>query len=343
MKPTPDMPESGDLYGLWRSELQLCDVTQGETFVAYTDPEFPYPEYVNAALVAARGLGANAYAVVGSPTGAFDSEFMADMWKAADMVVVLTLNSSWLMSQAHNDALAAGTRTLMVHEPVEKLRRMFPDAAVVDRTYAGAKRMARAREIRVTDRAGSDFTFRKDGRKGHAQVGVSDRPGRWDNWPSAFVACAPLENSAEGTYVISPGDAFLLGPWREWRHVVTPIRLTLHEGLITDIAGEQDAHLLRERLEEFNDPDAFRWSHAGWGTEHRANWDTLGTDAESKYGTVMVSIGRNSFSTSDELSGYDGQNNTKCHVDITCRHKTFYLDGELVVSEDEEIVAPGLG
>jgi 2,5-dihydroxypyridine 5,6-dioxygenase len=340
MKPHPDMPVPSDLYGLWRSELQYCDVTQGETFVAFTDPEFPYPEYVNAAVVAARGLGADAYAVIGSSTSAFDSEFITDVWKAADMVVALTLNYTWLMTQAHNDALAAGTRTLMVLEPVEKLRRMFPDAAVVDRTYAGAERMARAHEIRVTDRAGSDFTFRKEGRKGHAQVGVSDRPGRWDNWPSGFVACAPLENSAEGTYVISPGDAILLG---QWRHVATPIRLTLHEGLITDIAGEQDALLLRERLEAFNDPDAFRWSHAGWGTEHRANWDALGMDAESKYGTVMVSVGRNSFSTLDEFSGFDGQNYTKCHVDIACRHKTFYLDGELVVNEDEEIVAPGLG
>ena len=33
-----------------------------------------------------------------------------------------------------------------------------------------------------------------------------------------------------------------------------------------------------------------------------------------------------------------GTNYTKAHIDLCCRHKNLYLDGELIVNEDEEIV-----
>ena len=31
----------------------------------------------------------------------------------------------------------------------------------------------------------------------------------WDHWPSGLVACAPLEDSAQGVYVIQPGDVIV--------------------------------------------------------------------------------------------------------------------------------------
>jgi 2,5-dihydroxypyridine 5,6-dioxygenase len=73
--------------------------------------------------------------------------------------------------------------------------------------------MNEAREIRVTSAAGSDYVMRKDGRKGSYQCGVADEPSRWDHWPSGMVYCAPIEDSAEGRYVVRPGDV-LLGLWR---------------------------------------------------------------------------------------------------------------------------------
>jgi 2,5-dihydroxypyridine 5,6-dioxygenase len=328
-----------DIFQTWRDEFELCKVKPGETVLVFTDAQYPHAGYAGAAMAAARSLGADSF-IMQAPSGPMSllaNRFIVEGWKAADMVIPIT-TIPWLYTDAHNEALASGTRTLMVNQDIASLRRLFPDEAVTKRTFAGARRMAAAKEIRITDDAGSDFTFRKDGRKGHAQVGVADRPGRWDHWPSGLVATGPLEDSAEGVYVVSPGD-ILLGLRR---YVTTPIRLTLHEGLITNIEGGSDARLLRDRLESFNDPNAYRWSHAGWGTEHRADWNQIGMDSESKYGTVMVSIGRNIFNGTDENSGLGGTNYTQVHIDICCRDKNFYLDGEQIVSKDGKIVVPEL-
>lgn len=52
-------------------------------------------------------------------------------------------------------------------------------------------------------------TYIMDGRKAMYQCGIADEPGRWDHWPSGLVTCAPLEDSAEGVYVVEPGDVLL--------------------------------------------------------------------------------------------------------------------------------------
>jgi 2,5-dihydroxypyridine 5,6-dioxygenase len=317
---------AADLVHLFKEELRLCNVKPGETVLCFTDPQFLHPEYVGATIAGATDLGADAFALTAPSGMGISSKLAVASWKTADMVVAAT-TESWLYTDAHNEALASGTRTLMVHEPISSLRRLFPDESVIKRTYAGARRIAAASEIRVTDEAGSDFTMRKDGRKGHAQVGLADRPSRWDHWPSGLVTCAPIEDSAEGTYVIQPGDVLL----SLRRHCTTAIRMTLREGLITKIEGGYDAMLLRDRLESFSDPEAYRLAHAGWGTEHRADWSNIGMDSESFYGSVTVSIGRNMFDAQDEFSGLGGTNYTMAHFDICCRDKRFYLDGELVV------------
>jgi 2,5-dihydroxypyridine 5,6-dioxygenase len=325
------------LVKLFRAELECCNVRHEDKVLVFTDPEFPYPQYAGAAFAAAQELGAEAF-VLTAPGGSDLSATLAHQaWKAADLVVAVT-NIPWLYTLAHNEALAGGTRTLMVQEPAANLRRLFPDRRVTDRTYAGARRIASAREIRVTDEAGSDFTLRKAGRKGHAQVGFADRRGRFDHWPSGMVACAPLEDSAEGTYVIQPGDAILPVGFHGW-HATAPVRLTLHDGLITNVDGGADAMLLNDYLGSFNEPDAFRLSHAGWGTEHRAQWTELGQDSEGFYGSVMVSIGRNMFDAADEFSGLGGTNQSRAHCDVCCRNKSLYLDGELIVDRGKIVPA----
>ncbi len=323
---------TADLVSTFRRELELCKVRPGETVLAWTDPQFVYPQYVTATLAAASSLGAEAHIMISPSDSDISSAVVSQAWKGADLVVAMSSAPwRWLYNDAHNAALRAGTRTLMVGEPLPVLRRMFPDEKVIARTYAGARRMAAASTIRVVDDNGTDFTMHKMGRKAHAQVGISDRPGRWDHWPSGFVSCAPLEGSAEGVYVLQPGDAML----RHRRYVQSSVRMTLAEGKIVKIEGGQEAELLRTYLQSFGDDSSFRFAHAGWGTDHRADWGVLGMDSESAYGTVMVSIGRNIFDAADEFSGFGGTNRTMVHYDLCCRNKSLYLDGEPIVDHGQ--------
>lgn len=196
--------------------------------------------------------------------------------------------------------------------------------------------MERARELRVTSAAGSDFKLRKDGRPAHAQWGVADTPGRWDHWPSGLVACAPLEDSAEGVYVIAPGDV-LLG---DKKFASSRIILTLAGGQIVSIEGGMDARLLGDYLSESGDEGARRLSHAGWGTDHRADWRHIGMDSESFLGSVMVSLGRNVFDAPARFCGLRGANRSQAHYDICCRNASLWLDGEVVVDEGKLRLPP---
>ena len=329
---------SADLVGLFVEELRLCKVQLGEAVLIFTDPAFPHPAYPSAAFSAAKVLGADPYILTASAEDPFTSQLCRLAWRSAGLVLGMSTVprgiGSWMYTATSDEALAAGARVLMVQEPVHALRRMLPDPAVVARTRAGAERMERASEMRVTSLAGSDFTLRKDGRPAHAQWGVADVPGRWDHWPSGLVACAPLEDSAEGRYVIAPGDV-LLG---QWRVATSETVLTLRAGRIANIEGGPDARLLEEHLASFADDGAYRLSHAGWGTDHRADWRHLGMDSESLLGTVMVSLGRNVFDAPAPFCGLGGANTSESHYDICCRHSSVWLDGEFVVDDGRLLV-----
>ena len=152
------------------------------------------------------------------------------------------------------------------------------------------------------------------------------------------MACAPWEDSAEGRYVIKPGDV-LLGMWR---HAQSRVELTLERGRIVKIEGGPDAALLQSYLERAGDEGAFRLAHAGWGIDERADWGHVGMDSESKYGTTLVAIGRNIFRAPADYSGLGGGNASEVHFDICCRKADLYLDGELII-ENERFVAKELG
>ena len=328
---------SRDLISLFALELELCRVRRGESVLIFTDPDFPHPEYPPAAFEAARSLGANAYILTSQRGQSFDDPLVRAAWRSADMILGMSMLprgiGSWMYTATHDEALAAGARVLMVQEPLEVLRRMLPSPTVRRRGLAGAKRLEAAREMRFVSAAGSDYTVRKDGRRAMYQCGMADEPGRWDHWPSGLVACAPLEDSAEGRYVIEPGDV-LLGLWR---HAESRVELNLEQGRIEGIAGGADARALREHLERAGDDGAFRLSHAGWGIDERADWRHVGMDSESLYGTALVAIGRNTFQAPAVYCGFGGQNASAAHFDICCRNTSVYLDGELII-EDERFL-----
>jgi 2,5-dihydroxypyridine 5,6-dioxygenase len=333
---------SADLVAMFEHELRLCQVKRGESVLVFTDPRFPHPKYPPAAFAAARSLGANVYLLTAQGDQQLDDPLVGAAWQNADMILGMSTLprgiGSWMYTETHNLALEAGARVLMVQEPLAALKRMLPNKEVRRRGLCGAQRLQEAKEIHIVSAAGSDYVLRKDGRGAMYQCGIADEPGRWDHWPSGLVTCAPLEDSAEGKYVIEPGDV-LLGMWR---HAQSRIEITLEKGRIVKIAGGPDAYLLQSHLERAGDSAAFRLAHAGWGIDERADWGHVGMDSESKYGTVLVAIGRNTFHAPAKYSGLGGKNASEAHFDICCRNTNLYLDGELII-QNERFAVDELG
>ena len=111
--------------------------------------------------------------------------------------------------------------------------------------------------------------------------------------------------------------------------------MNLEAGLITRIGDGHDAQFLRDYLSFFNDPEAFRFAHAAWGTDHRSLWNVIGTDIESRYGTDMVSSGRSIF----QLDGRD--RDFVSHWDYCSLSLDFYVDDQVIV-ENSTIVPENL-
>lgn len=141
---------------------------------------------------------------------------------------------------------------------------------------------------------------------------------------------------------MAPGDTLLR------RYVTTPLTLTLRQGQIVSIEGGQEATALKAYLASFDDPEAYRLSHVGWGTDPRADWSHIAPgrpptwacpDQEGLLGVTTIAIGMNAVDFPDEFSGLDGTNATRAHLDISCRKKSFYLDGELVIDGENVISA----
>jgi 2,5-dihydroxypyridine 5,6-dioxygenase len=239
------------------------------------------------------------------------------------------------------DWLNAGVRLLdvMLCVPMANIRRLRPTKALVERTMTGAKMMQDAKEIRIVSEAGTDLTLDKTGRKGHAQKGVVDSPGSWDNYGFGLVASAPKEDSANGTLVFDTGDYILaIG-----MSVTEPVKMTIKDGYIRKIEGGITAKIFEKWLAEKNDEDAYGTSHIGWGTHYASVWtdSPLFTvaDAESYPGLMQIAFGSSFFNTPAELCGFGGKNRSISHCDCDLLNHDFYLDGELIVKKGD-IVHP---
>jgi 2,5-dihydroxypyridine 5,6-dioxygenase len=326
---------AAQLVPLFRKELELCKIREGETIILFSDPLFR-PHYTAAFTAAALELGAEPISMV-VPTDDVDlnNKVIEKAWAAADMIIGMTTRP-WLYTQPHDAALESGARTLMVHEPEDCLRRMFPHPDVRRRAEAGAEVLSEGNEMRVTSNAGTDLVMDISGRPGNPQYGYTDQPGRWDHWPGGLAAVAPIEGSVEGILVVDKSDIiFRLG-----RYVEEPIHITIKDGGIVDIEGGTTAILLSDYLAQWEDEKAYIVSHIGWGCEHRANWNALGIrfhdgggvmDAETYLGNMQIAFGSNF------LKMLGGKNVTAAHIDIPCRNHTIFVDDRLIV-ENGKIV-----
>jgi 2,5-dihydroxypyridine 5,6-dioxygenase len=254
--------------------------------------------------------------------------------KQADLVVdMMGLDRGTEQSEI----LAGGTRILLVKEPPEVLLRSLPSEADRARVKAAAAHLARARTMTVDSSAGTRFSARLGQYPQLVQYGLADEPGRWDHWPSAFVATWPDEGSAEGTVVLAPGDTIL--PFKSY--VREPITLAIAGGYIRDIAGSGlDVEHLRDYMASFDDPEGYAVSHLGWGLQPRASWTTLALydkrqtnamDARSFAGNFMFSTGPNAEA--------GGNRHTPCHLDIPMRGCSVRLDGETIVENGRLVPA----
>ena len=319
-------------------QFRLCKVTPGET-VAVIAELGQKQSYVDAAVAAARQLGASALVLHASslsspmlPPYQADGREVAALLAAAgecDFVVDVTVGGL-IHSDVRTRITGNGKRMLFIAEPNDVLERLMGGPELRNTVEAGGRKLREGSVLHVTSPAGTDLTADISGEDlpiTH-QWGYVDEPGRWDHWPSGFVACFPRDRTAEGQIVLQPGDALI--PWQ--RYVRDTVTISVEKGFIKDISGNgADAHVLRDYFESWNDSEVWALSHMGWGLLPVARWSAFdvydprtlyGQELRSTAGNFMWSTGSNRFADRE----------TPAHLDVPMRDCTVTIDGAPVVT-----------
>ncbi len=323
------MPAKQTLPQMWQNVLALSAVRESE-HVVVLDAMGAGSPYRDVAIEAARSCGADVACVL-VPDHARLPEAAAPAIRDADLMIDLMFSHDPRIRQFGRDN---GLRTLVVLEPPEILERLMPSASDKPRVLAAQACIGKAKRLRVTSRAGTDFSGPLGQLHGNCQYGFADEPGHWDQWPGSFVTTYVNDGAAEGTLVIDAGD--MIFPFKEY--VRSPITLRIERGFIRAIEGGFDATYLRSVLESYQDPNVFAVSHLGWGLTKNARWDALGLydkkgtegqDGRGFYGNFL-------FSTGPNLSG-GGTREAPCHLDIPLRNCSVYLDDQPMVLNGDVI------
>ena len=334
-----------EMVEVFREELRLCGVGPGEKVAVLSEGDI-LQDYSEAFLRGADALGADAIRVnvAASDTNAGAEARLADLGtsalttdresletlKQSDLVVDLML---LLFSKEQLEIQAGGTRILLAVEPFETLKRLFPTEAQRKRVESGARRMFEAKTLRFTNSLGTDVTYQlikgEQSKCVITEYGFTDTPGRWDHWPSGFLAGCGMTGGVEGRVVMDVDDMIL--PWKQL--LQSPIDMTIRDGMITDIAGGDDAKQFRDYVESFEDPRVYGISHIGWGLNEDARWDVdvpgICQDGRAYYGNVLFSIGPN--------IEFGGDNDTACHLDLPMKNCSLWLDDDLIVENGHVI------
>lgn len=328
---------SKNLRELFVMQLNLCKLKPHET-VAVISELGKKDEYVNAAVDAARDVGAAALVLTASslsnpvlPPYRNDSREIPALLAGAsecDLVIDVTVGGL-IHSDVRTRITGNGKRMLFVAEPADVLERLIGTEDLRASAESGARKLKAGRKLRVSSEAGTDLTTDISGADLPItlQWGYVDEPGRWDHWPSGFIACFPRDRSAQGRIVLQPGDVLL--PWQ--RYVRDEVTLRIKNGFIEDISGPgTDAFVLSDYFESWKDPNVFAVSHVGWGFHPAARWSAFevyeprtlfGQELRSTAGNFMWSTGSNRFAN----------RHTPAHLDIPMRGCTVEIDGVPVV------------
>lgn len=318
-----------NLSRMWKEILDLCCLRADEGVVILDRQDRRSP-YARLATQAAEAVAANVRYIEVADTHALPAPALAAIAEA-DLLLDLTFSHDERLL----NVLGAGLRTLVVVEPPEILARLFPTQADKRRCVAARTRLQAASTLRVVSDAGTDFTASLGEFAPSCQYGFAEEPGRWDQWPGAFVYTYANEASANGMVVLDRGD--ILFPNKSY--VQEPVRLTVDNGHIVKIEGGSDARYLSDLFESYGDREVYAISHLGWGLSRNAQWNALemydradieGQDGRAFYANFL-------FSTGPNIHG-GGKRSTPCHVDIPMRNCSLFLDGDTIVSKGEKVL-----
>ncbi|MFD7923726.1 hypothetical protein ACFV3R_31510 [Streptomyces sp. NPDC059740] len=243
---------------------------------------------------------------------------------------------SYLMhSDAFRTAMANGCRytnltAMDVHMLVATVGR--PDFQGVMRLGKALVRLLEAaEEVRITSPNGTDLVGRNGGRPINLRGKPAEKPGE-TVMLSGQISWNPLEETQNGVLVFDGA----LWPPDQLGLLRTPVRLTVENGVVTGVEGEQDAEVFRNWLASWDDPNMYRVAHWSLGFNPGVPAPTGRiVEDERVFGCVELGIGTKGAWIGGEPWV------AAAHTDGSIVGPSIHLDGECI-EKDGRYVHPEL-
>jgi leucyl aminopeptidase (aminopeptidase T) len=193
--------------------------------------------------------------------------------------------------------------------------------ALADRTARLVAAVNKAEWIRVTTPNGTDMMICKQGRHAEGDDGMLTAPGSFGNLPAGEAYLAPLEGKSHGTMVIE---------WGPTRKLNEPLRLTVENGVVVGIEGN-DQHRLKLEGKFAENDHCRNIAELGIGTNDKASRPDNVLEAEKILGTIHIALGDN--------SGFGGKVSAPFHEDYVFYRPT--LAAIMADGSEQVILAEG--
>lgn len=324
-----------ELAKVARRVLEQCfALKEGETFLVVTDTS-QSPRIAEALMSEANAMGADPSAIT-YLVRKYDREEppqnVAASMKECDAFVAITVKSL-SHTDARVQANAAGARGHTWPGVTEQmmLRTFLADYPSLSKyTRRVADAMSRAKRVRLTSPSGTDITVSFEGREADTIDGICTERGSFNQLPAGLISIAPLEGTANGQFVFD-GSMYPeeLTP-RNDGLLLTPIKWTVNDGMITDISGGMEARGLRDYLQDVGDPNVYNVAEVGLGTNKSCRLTGNLLEDERAYGLVHVACGDN--------HAFGGRVIAKIHLDFSVQNATLEADGKRILDNGEILI-----
>ncbi len=252
--------------------------------------------------------------------------------------VWIELNEVWLYcNTAWEKAMAEGTKVRYFHlgkmdsESLWRCLGALDLEALKEFMTAVANMTQAAQEMRMTNPAGTDVSFKNAGRPVTNESGDASTPGV--HFMLGQIGWAPLEESIEGEIVFD--GSFHGGGTMDLGILRNPIKYVLEKGKIVDIVGQEEAKRVKEWLAGLNDERMYNLVHTCYGFNPGAKLTGKCTEDERIWGCTQWGFGY-------QAAVFEGAlGDAVSHGDGVCLNSSVWLDGVRILDEGK-IIEPKL-
>ena len=247
-------------------------------------------------------------------------ENVAEMMKMFDVSFLVTFYSlshtKARLNACQNGARVASLPTITREIILRTLTIDYGEIAALSKKIAAIQ--TNGKKAVLTSKNGTNLTMSLVGRSAIADTGFFTNPGDFGNLPAGEAFIAPVEGKTNGVIIFDGcfGDIML----------DRQIKVTVKNGLATEIAGGQAARLLNERLARVGKL-GYNIAEFGIGTNKMAKLGKSLLEVEKVYGTSHIALGSNAT--------FGGEVDVPFHSDGVILKPTIAIDDTIIIEEGE--------